>query len=62
MAKVKYIKLADAVELMQKEKQAAERGFEKFGGASRFIQVVTYGWIITMLKELPAVEMEEPDA
>lgn len=59
MAKVKYIKLADAVELLQKEKQGAETGFEMFGYTTSFIHAVTCGEVITMLKELPTVEMEE---
>lgn len=58
MAKVKYINLSDAVELLRKEQAECADIFEEFGGESG-IYAEAYEDAARMLKELPTVEMEE---
>ena len=58
MAKVKYIKLSDAVEMLRKEQAECAAAFEELGGESG-IYAEAYEDAANMLKELPAVEMED---
>lgn len=60
MAKVKYIKLADAVELLRSAQHAREVEFHQIS-AEPDIYADAYGAAADMLKELPTVELEEPD-
>lgn len=60
MAKVKCIKLSDAVELMRKKQAECAGAFEELGGES-VIYAEAYEDAAYMLKELPTVEMEEPN-
>ena len=61
MAKVKYIKLADAVAMLRSAQHAREVEFHQIS-AEPDIYADAYGVAANMLKELPAVEMEEPNA
>ena len=61
MAKVKYIKLSDALEMLRKEQAECAAAFEELGGKSG-ICAEAYEDAANMLKELPTVEMEEPNA
>lgn len=58
MAKVKYIKLSDAVKLLRKEQAECAAAFEELGGESG-IYAEAYKDAAYMLKEIPTVEMEE---
>lgn len=60
MAKVKYINLSDAVEMLRKEQAECAAAFEEFGGESE-IYAEAYEDAANMLKELPTVEMEDKD-
>lgn len=62
MAKVKYIKLSDAVELLQKRHRDAERHFSETGYPISLINAAAYKEAIKMLGSLSTVEMEEPNA
>lgn len=60
MAKVKYIKLSDALELLRKEQAECSAAFEELGGEAG-IYAEAYEDAADMLKELPTVEMEETE-
>ena len=58
MAKVKYIKLSDALEMLQKRRRDAERHFSETGYPISFINAAAYGEAIKLLGSLSTVEME----
>lgn len=60
MAKVKYIKLSDAVELLREAQHARETEYHQIS-AEPDIYADAYGAAAYMLEQLPTVEMEETE-